>query len=50
VLRFPTAILAAAIQTLGFIFLTAGIVLDSVSRARREVRRLAYLAIRAPSP
>ena len=50
VLRFPTAILAAAIQTLGFIFLTAGIVLDSVSRARREVRLLAYLAIRAPSP
>jgi len=50
VLRFPTAILAAAVQTLGFIFLTAGIVLDSVSRARREARLLAYLAIPPPSP
>jgi glycosyltransferase involved in cell wall biosynthesis len=50
VLRFPTAILAAAIQTLGFIFLTAGIVLESVSRARREARSLAYLRVRGPSP
>ncbi|MEJ7582646.1 MAG: glycosyltransferase [Acidimicrobiales bacterium] len=48
VLRFPTAILAAALQTLGVIFLTAGIILESVSRARREARKLAYLAM--PSP
>jgi glycosyltransferase involved in cell wall biosynthesis len=47
VLRFPTAILAAALQILAFIFLTAGIVLDSVSRLRREARVLAYLAIPA---
>lgn len=47
--RFPTAILAAATQTLAFIFLTAGFVLENVSAARREARLLAYLAIPAPS-
>jgi len=49
VLRFPTAILAAAIQTVAFICLTCGLVLQSVGRARQEVRRLAYLQIESPS-
>jgi glycosyltransferase involved in cell wall biosynthesis len=48
VLRFPTAILAAAIQTVAFICLTCGLVLQSVGRARQEVRRLAYLQIESP--
>jgi hypothetical protein len=43
--RFPTAILAAAIQTVAFICLTCGLVLENVVRARREARRLAYLQI-----
>ena len=47
--RFPTAILASALQVLAFIFLTCGILLDSVSRSRREVRKLAYLGIPGPS-
>ena len=46
--KFPTAILAAAMATLAFIFLTCGIIVDSLSRARREVRKLAYL--RFPPP
>jgi hypothetical protein len=46
--RFPTAILAAAIQTVAFICLTCGLVLQSVGRARQEVRRLAYLQIESP--
>lgn len=46
--RFPTAILASALQTLAIVFLTCGILLDSVSRARREARKLAYLSIPAP--
>jgi glycosyltransferase involved in cell wall biosynthesis len=46
--RFPTAILAAAIQTVAFICLTCGLVLQSVGRARQEVRRLAYLQIDSP--
>jgi glycosyltransferase involved in cell wall biosynthesis len=47
VARFPTAILAAALLTLAVIFLTCGFVVASVSRGRREARRLAYLAIPA---
>lgn len=44
VLRLPTAVLSASIQVVAFICLTAGLILDSVCRNRREARRLAYLA------
>jgi hypothetical protein len=43
--RLPSAVLAASIQIVAFICLTAGIVLDSVCRSRREARRLVYLAL-----
>ena len=45
VLRFPTAILAASIQIVAFISLTAGIILDSVCHSRRQAKRLVYLAM-----
>ena len=45
--RLPTAVLAASIQIIAFISLTAGLVLDSVSRSRREARRLVYLSMPA---
>jgi hypothetical protein len=48
--RFPTAILAASIQIVAFICLTAGIILDSVSRSRREMKQLSYLALPALTP
>jgi glycosyltransferase involved in cell wall biosynthesis len=41
--RFPTAILAASIMLLAFLSLTCGLILDSVARGRREVKRIAYL-------
>jgi glycosyltransferase involved in cell wall biosynthesis len=41
--RFPTAILAAGLQTVAFVCLTCGLILKSVARARKEARRLAYL-------
>jgi glycosyltransferase involved in cell wall biosynthesis len=44
VLRLPTAVLSASIQIVAFICLTAGVILDSVCRNRREARRLAYLS------
>lgn len=44
--RLPTAVLATGMMLLAFISLTAGLVLDSVSRARLEVKRLAYLSVR----
>ncbi|WP_033921314.1 glycosyltransferase family 2 protein [Sphingomonas sp. 37zxx] len=47
--RFPTAILATGLMILAFLNLFAGLILDTVVRGRREVRRLAYLAYPAPS-
>lgn len=41
--RFPTAILASAIMLLSAFSLLAGVILDTVSRGRRELRMLAYL-------
>ena len=46
--RFPTAILATGLMILTFLSLVCGLILDTVVRGRREVRRLAYLAQPAP--
>ena len=43
--RFPTAILAASTMLLAFLMLVSGIVLSSVTHARRELRRLQYLQV-----
>jgi glycosyltransferase involved in cell wall biosynthesis len=43
--RFPTAILAVSLVVLSFLSLVCGLVLDSVSRGRKELKRMAYLAI-----
>jgi glycosyltransferase involved in cell wall biosynthesis len=48
--RLPTAVLATGIAILGFLSLTVGLVLDTVSRGRKEVRLLAYLQARRPNP
>lgn len=41
--RFPTAILSSGIMILAFLCLACGIILDSVSQARLETKRLSYL-------
>jgi glycosyltransferase involved in cell wall biosynthesis len=46
--RFPTAILAASIMLLAFLSLVCGLVLETVTRGRRETKRLAYLNTPAP--
>lgn len=46
--RLPTAVLATGIALLAFLSLGCGIVLDSVSRGRHEMKRLRYLEIPAP--
>ncbi len=43
--RFPTAILATGIMLLAFLSLASGFILDTVTRGRQELKRLAYLAI-----
>jgi len=46
--RLPTAILSTALMLLACLSLTSGLVLDTVTRGRRELKRLAYLSHRAP--
>jgi hypothetical protein len=43
--RFPTAILASATMLLAFLSLAAGLILDTVTRGRREAKRMHYLAV-----
>ena len=42
--RLPTTVLATGLALLGFIGLACGLVLDTVTRARREAKHLRYLA------
>ncbi|MBM3928103.1 MAG: glycosyltransferase [Sphingomonadales bacterium] len=46
--RFPTAILATGLMIVAVLNLFAGLILDTVVRGRREMKRLAYLAIPGP--
>jgi hypothetical protein len=46
--RFPTAILITGMTIIAVLCFFAGLILDTVTRGRREVRRLAYLSL--PSP
>ena len=46
--RFPTAILATGMTIIAVLCFFAGLILDTVTRGRREVRRLAYLSQPAP--
>ncbi len=46
--RLPTAILATGLMILAFISFFTGLILDTVVRGRREVRRLHYLSFPAP--
>lgn len=46
--RFPTAILSTGLMLLAALALFAGIVLDTVTRGRRELKMIAYLAHTAP--
>ena len=44
--RFPTAILSTGLMILAFLSFASGLVLDTVTRGRREMKLLAYLAQR----
>ena len=47
--RLPTAILVTGMVIVGVLSFFAGLILDTVTRGRREMRRLAYLAHQAPT-
>ena len=46
--RFPTAILATGLMLAASLSFVSGMVLDTVTRGRREVKLLAYLRYAAP--
>jgi len=47
--RFPTAILVTGMTIVAVLCFFAGLILDTVTRGRREMRRLAYLAQPGPA-
>jgi glycosyltransferase involved in cell wall biosynthesis len=46
--RFPTAILAMGLMLAAYVSIAVGLILDTVTRGRREIKLLAYLEQRAP--
>ncbi len=47
--RFPTAILATGMMLLAFLSLACGLILDTVTRGRLELKHLHYLAVGMPT-
>lgn len=45
--RLPTAVAATGLVLLSFLSLVCGLILDSVARGRKEIKRMMYLAIPA---
>ena len=43
--RFPTAILSTGLMSIAFVIMMCGIILDSVTRGRCELKRMSYLNI-----
>ena len=43
--RFPTAILTTGIMIMAFLSLTVGLILETVTRGRQELKRLIYLQV-----
>ena len=45
--RLPTAVLSTGLMVLAFLSVACGLILDTVTRGRRELRLLAYLQLPA---
>jgi glycosyltransferase involved in cell wall biosynthesis len=46
--RLPTAVLSVGIMLVAVLSIACGLILDTVTHSRREIKRLAYLDIKAP--
>lgn len=46
--RLPTAVLSMGLMIVAFLCLTCGLILDTVTRGRQEMKRMRYLNIPAP--
>lgn len=47
--RLPTAVLVTGLMILAFMSLVTGLILDTVTLARRELKRLHYLSLQGPT-
>jgi glycosyltransferase involved in cell wall biosynthesis len=47
--RLPTAILVTGLSIVGLLTLMSGIILETVTRGRREAKRMRYLSLAAPN-
>ena len=47
--QIPTAVLATGVMVVAALSLMCGVILDTVSRGRREAKRMRYLAIPSPA-
>ena len=47
--RLPTAVLSTGLMLLAFLSIASGLILDTVTRGRREMKLLAYLAQGGPA-
>jgi glycosyltransferase involved in cell wall biosynthesis len=47
--RFPTAVLATGLMILSFLSIASGLILDTVTRGRREMKRMRYLGVPGPA-
>ena len=47
--RLPTAVLVTGLMVFAFLSIIAGLVLDTVTLGRRELKRLHYLSLRGPT-
>ena len=47
--RLPTTVLSTGLMLLAFLMGAVGLILDTVTRGRRETKRIAYLVLRAPA-
>jgi len=48
--RFPTAILATGMMLMAFLSFACGLILDTVTRGRREMKRMQYLSVPKINP
>ena len=48
--RLPTAVLAMGLTVMAMLAFSVALILDSVTRGRKELKRLAYLAIPRVAP
>ena len=47
--RLPTAVLSTGLVLLSFLSFACGLILDTVTRGRKEAKRIAYLSVPGPA-